>query len=341
MNILKEADFRREIKSSPAKAYLLFGEEDYLKVHALKAAKQAISPDETFSMFNEMKLDALSYSPDALMDAIMPMPMMADRKLIVITGLEMNSMKAGEIESLCSVLSSLNEYDYNTVIISVASDRFDYGILPKRPSKLLSALSEHLTPVYFEKTSPSRLVSWVGKHYAYNGVNASPEVCAATVERCGRDMFTLAAETDKISFYVRSQNRDQVSAEDVRLVSVSATEFDTFAFSNALTAGKREDALAVLDDMKFRRVDPVLIMGEITSNICDALAVELLAADGLTSQEISEFLKMHEYKISLLLRSRRGVDRLKGMVEKCRQADREIKNSRDGYGTLEKLICTI
>ncbi len=341
MNILKDADFRREIKSTPAKAYLLFGEEDYLKYHALVAAKDAISPDETLSMFNEMKLDALSYSSSALLDAIMPAPMMTDRKLITVTGLDLGSMKQGEIDSLCSALSALDEYNYNTVIISVASDRFDCGVLPKRPSKLLLKLSEFLTPVYFEKVSPARLVSWVGKHYQHNGVQASPEVCALTIERCGRDMFTLSSETDKISFYVLSQGRDEVTQNDVVLVSVPAAEFDAFAFSNALSAGKREDALAVLADMKFRRVDPIIIMSEIVSNICDALSVELLAADGLTSREISEMLKMHEYKVSLILRSRRGVERLKIMLEKCRSADLEIKLSRDGYSVLEKLICII
>ena len=341
MNIIKEADFRREIKSSPAKAYLLFGEEDYLKSHALAAAKAAISPDSTLSMFNEFKLDALSYSASTLLDAIMPAPMMADRKLVTITGLDLNSMKAGEVDALCSALATLDEYDYNTVIISVASDRFDYGILPKRPSKQLLKLSEFLTPVYFEKISPARLVAWVGKHYAHNGVNASPEVCALTIERCGRDMFTLSSETDKISFYVLSQGRDTVTQGDVTGVSVPSAEFDTFALSNALAAGNREAALAVLGDMKFRRVEPVIIMGEIVSHIYDAISIEMLALDGLTSREISETLRMHEYKVSLVLHSRRGIDRLKVMLDRCRAADLEIKSFSDGYSVLEKLICTI
>ncbi len=341
MNIIKEADFRREIKSTPAKAYLLFGEEDYLKSHALAAAKASISPDSTLSMFNEFKLDSLSYSPSALLDAIMPAPMMADRKLITVTGLELNSLKQGELDALCSALATLDEYDYNTVIISVASDRFDYGILPKRPSKLLTTLSEFLTPVYFEKISPARLVSWVGKHYAYNGVNASPEVCAFTIERCGRDMFNLSSETDKISFYVLSQGRDTVMTSDVSKVSVPSAEFDTFALSNALAAGNREVALAVLGDMKFRRVDPLVIMGEIISYVCNSLSVELLANDGLTSREISEILNIHEYKVTLTLRSKRGVDRLKTMLERCQAADLEIKSFSDGYSVLEKLICTI
>lgn len=341
MNILKDADFRREIKSAPGKAYLFFGEEDYLKYHALTAAKDAISPDQTLSMFNELKLDALSYSPSALLDAIMPAPMMADKKLITITGLNLDSMKQSEIDSLCSALAALDEYDYNTVIISVASDCFDYGRSLKSPGKRLSALSEFMTPVYFEKVSPARLISWVGKHFSNNGVTASPEVCAFTIERCGRDMFTLSSETDKISFYTLSQGRNEVTRDDVSKSSVPSAEFDTYALSNALTAGNRETALAVLGDMKFRQVEPVVIMGEIVAHIYDSLQVELLAADGLTSREISEFLKMHEYKVSLILRSKRGVERLKIMLDKCRAADLEIKSFSDGYSVLEKLICII
>lgn len=341
MNILKESDFRRQIKNSPDRAYLFFGEEDYLKGFAVSVAADTICNDPDIAAFDYIKLDALSYSADALMDAIMPMPMMSELKLITVTGLDLNSMKQGEIDALCSVLASLDEYDYNTVIINVSSDKFDGGILPKRPSKLLMKLSEYLTPVYFEKISPARLTSWVGKHYSHNGVIASPEICDQTVARCGRDMFNLASETDKISFYVKSQNRDVVTSDDIERVSVSVAEFDAFAFSNALTAGKREEALGVLADMKFRRVDPIIVMSEIISNICDSLSVELLAADGLTVREISELLKIHEYKISLILKSRRGVDRLRSMLEKCRRADLEIKTSRDGYATLEKLICII
>lgn len=341
INILKESDFRRQIKTSPEKAYLLFGDEDYLKSFALTTAHDALCGDITLSAFNEIKFDALTYSPSALMDAIMPMPMMADRKLITVTGLDMNAMKQSELDALCNVLSSLDEYDYNTVIISTSSDRFDAGILPRRPSKLLQKLSEHLTPVYFEKISPSRLAAWTEKHYSHNGISAPSDICSFTVERCGRDMFTLASEIDKISFFVLSQGRTAVTRDDVISVSVPAAEYDAFALSNAITAGKRDEALAVLSDMKLRRVDPIIIMSEIVTNICDSLSAELMAADGFTSSEISETLKIHEYRVSLILRSKRGVNNLRGMLELCRRADLDIKTSRDGYSTLERLICSI
>ena len=51
MEILREADFRKEIKTAPRAAYLFYGDEDYMKKFALDAAISAISPDPSFAFF--------------------------------------------------------------------------------------------------------------------------------------------------------------------------------------------------------------------------------------------------------------------------------------------------
>ena len=341
MEIMKEADFRKEIKTNPYKAYLFFGEEDYMKSFALSTATEAISPDPSLAFFNEIKFDSFTYSADALLDAMMPLPVMAERKLIVVSGIDLGAMKPPEADALCAVLAQLDEYDYNTVIINVAADRFDPGILPKKPSSLLKKLGEHLKPVIFEKNTPHRLAVWVGKHFEHNGVSATPEVCAFVVERCGRDMFALASETDKLSYYALSMGRNEVFAGDVEGIAIPATEYDAFAFTNAIGGGRKEEALRILADLKQRRIDPIVIMGEITKTACDMLAISSLSSDGLTVGEISKVLGIHEYRVTVALRSCPKADSCKTMVRRCRDADLEVKNTRDGYSVLEKLICVI
>ncbi len=340
MEIMKEADFRKEIKTNPANAYLFFGEEDYMKSFALNTAREAISPDPSLAFFNEIKFDSFTYSADALLDAMMPLPMMAERKLIIVSGIDLGAMKPPDVDALCSVLAQLDEYDYNTVIINVAADRFDPGT-PKKPSSLLKRLGEHLKPVAFDKNTPHRLAAWVGKHFEHNGVSADPDVCAFVVERCGRDMFALASETDKLSYYVLSLGRREVVRDDVESIAVPATEYDAYAFTNAIGAGRKEEALSILADLKQRRTDPIIIMGEITKTACDMLAISSLSADGLTVGEISKVLGMHEYRVTMTLRSCPKADTCKAMVRRCREADLEVKGTRDGYAVLEKLICVI
>ncbi len=341
MEIIKEADFRKEIKSQPRAAYLFFGDEDYMKKYALDTAVAAISPEPSFAFFNEIRLDSFSYSPEALVDSFMPAPMMADRKIIVLSGLDFNAMKQNEVDALCRSLEALDEYDYNTLIIVAGADRFDAGNPPKRPSSLLQKLSEHLIPVQFEKNSPARLAAWVGKHFEHNGATASAQVCALVIDRCGRDMFNLASETDKLSFYALSNGRREVTRDDVMSIATPASEYDAFALSNSIGARRRDEALEILRDMKGRRLEPIMIISEITKTVCDMLSVAVLRSDGLTQREISDALKIHEYRIGLMLRTLPDEQMCKLMLSRCRDADLEIKSSRDGYAVLERLICTI
>ncbi len=341
MNIIKEPEFRKEIRSAPARGYLFFGDEDYMKSFAVETAVSAISPEPAFSFFNEIRLDSFSYSPDALVDAMMPLPMMADRKIIIISGLDFISMKQNELDSLCKALASLDEYDHNTLIINTSADRFDAGILPKRPSSALVKLSEHLTPVSFEKNTPAKLAAWVGKHFEHNSVRAASAVCSLLIERCGRDMFKLASETDKLSFYVLSKGRDEVTCNDVLSIAIPAAEYDAFALTNAISGGKKSEALDILRDMKQRKLDPIIIISEITRTVCDMTSVSLLAADGMTAKEIADILSIHEYRVSRIQRDLASPDVCKNMLAVCRSADLEIKSAADGFSVIEKLICSI
>ena len=62
MEIIREAEFRREIKRSPEGGYLFFGDEDYLKTADVQAAKQLICPDESLAVFNYLVFDAPDFS---------------------------------------------------------------------------------------------------------------------------------------------------------------------------------------------------------------------------------------------------------------------------------------
>ena len=78
MELLREDLFRKQMKKGLSGGYLFFGEEDYLKSFALRAARESICPDPTFALFNDVRLDALDYSASALLDALMPPPMMSE-----------------------------------------------------------------------------------------------------------------------------------------------------------------------------------------------------------------------------------------------------------------------
>ncbi len=345
--IIKEPDFRRDLKSAPATGYLFFGEEDYLKANAIRLARKTLcGEDEGLAYFNDIRLGGADFTTDALLDAISTPPMGADRKVITVTGLNFNAMRAGDMENLLEALAELEHYPFNVVIVSADSDCLDAGTLPKRPSKLLSELGEYLIPVNFEKNTPAKLSGWVQKHYLHHGVEASPELCHFTVAYCGRDMYVLASEIEKVAFYVLSHGRKAVTEADIKTAAVPAVEYDAFAFTNAITERRRGDALDILADLKFRRVEPVFVLSEVSRVVCDLAMVGTLGASGQTSAEISAALKMHEYRVGLYLRQASKVppERLAQAVDACREADAAMKGgvgASAGYGVIEKLICSL
>lgn len=345
MEIIREDVFRKQLKSGLSGGYLFFGDEDYMKAHSVSAARRSVCDDETFAFFNDMKIEAIDYSAAALLDALMPLPMMSDKKVVTVNGLNVGALKPRELDELCDVLAALPEYDYNVLIITVPATLIDEGNLPKSPSNILKRLGEYLTPVHFEAVSGSRLVSWVAKHFAANGVKASADVCEYLIGYAGRSMYTLSNETDKLAYYVLQNGRDTVTREDVRLVSCAELSTDAFGLANAIADGRGADALEALRVMKFRRVEPVILMSEVSRTVCDLACIKALLDEGLAAPVIASTLKMNEYRVRLYAGKARdkSLKRLKTAIELCAAADEALKGSQSlqGYLPIETLICSL
>ncbi len=343
LEIIKEDAFRKQIKKGLSGGYLFFGDEDYMKSYAVNAAREAICSDPSFALFNDMRIDVMDYSAGALLDALMPMPMMSDMKLVTVNGLNINALRPKELDDLCEAAEALKEYDYNVLIISVPATQVEEGNLPKYPSTLLKRLGEHLTLVQFDTVSGARLVSWVGKHFTANGVNASSDVCSFLINYAGKSMYTLSNETEKLAYYVLENGRDTVTKEDVLKVSIAEISTDAFTLANAILDGRSEDAINALAVMKFRRVEPVILMSEVSKVICDLVTVKALLEDGCTVSDISSLLKMNEYKVKLYAQGAAGksMAKLRNAVSLCAEADIALKLSPQGYIAIEKLICSL
>ena len=67
-NVINDSAFRKTIEKQPTGAYLFFGEEDYLKAHALKTARSTVCPEPSFAVFNDISIDCTACSdlPTAL-----------------------------------------------------------------------------------------------------------------------------------------------------------------------------------------------------------------------------------------------------------------------------------
>ena len=157
-------------------------------------------------------------------------------------------------------------------------------------------------------------------------------------------MFTLASETEKLSHYVLANGRDEVTREDVELVSVAVIENEAYALTNALTEGRTDKALKALAVMKFEQADPIKVLSEISFAMADMLTVKVMLEQGAPIADIAAALKRGgEYKARLYATAvaKKPIERLRRALVLCAEADLAIKSSSRGYEAIERLICSL
>ncbi len=340
--IIKDEEFRRETRDAAGRVVLFFGAEDYLKLAALRELRAALCPDEAMAFFNDVTIDFINYTPEKLLDAMSAPPMMSEAKVIVLRDFDFNTMKSGEVDLLLETLSKIEEFDYNCIVIYAASGMIDEG-LPKRPSAVIKRLSEVVVPVQFTPPTDARLARWAAKHFAHRGVTAAPEVCTALVDYAGKTMFVLANEIEKLAAFVKENGRSEVTVADIHRVAVPAILPDAFALSNAILAGNAQAALDALSVMKFQRVEPTVILGEIARIFADLQGVRVLLDAGKSAKEVATVLKIHEFKVGILARalSRTTPARFARIVDLIAKADVMLKNTYADYAPIERLIAAL
>ncbi len=341
---ITESEFRKNIKTSVEQGYFFFGEEDYLKLNAVSLLRDAVVDDESLLPFNFIKLDHATYTPEALEAALLPPPMLGERKLVMLSISPADMKRAEEVETLVSLISELRDYaDYNVLLLNIPAG----GLGPTDPKNLKKGLfprlSEYLIPVRFDRVTPARLSGWAGKHFEHNRVRASGEVCARLVAYCGTDMFVLASEIDKLCWYLLEQGRDEARPEDIPYVCCESDEYDTFALSNAILNRDYATAFSVLGVKKAKREEPMLVLGEVTRKLGDIYLVGELARAGMTNKEIAAELKMNEYPVSLCRNaaSRIGARELSAILCASAEADRLAKTGARDYIAVERLIFSL
>ena len=329
-------EFRTELKHLSG-GYLFCGEEDYLKQRYLESVRKILVGED--DIFNHIRLNADTFSPDALAAAIEMLPVMAEKKLVEVSGISVSAMTEAELEELCGVFLLLKNNKDTVLIFYTEAGDLEPGTA-KQPDKRFTTLAEVITVVVFPRETPVRLADWTAKHFVAEGIVAPPLAVNALLNRCGCNMYTLAAEIEKLSAYLKSKGRETLTEDDVRLVASESKEIAAFDFTDALLQGHVDEAFSILTELKLRKERPEVLLGSIARVMCDLLTVRILYESGMTAAEIAKKLKKHEYRIGLFLKSaqRTTVSRLTYLVEVCYEADWRIKStSVESYAVLDRL----
>ncbi len=339
---MTDTEFRDAVKQRRLSGgYLFFGDEDFLKGRYAADMCTAVC-DGLFEDFNIIKLNGADISAVALEDAVAGYPMMSETKAVLLSGFRPSSLKDKEVESYLDVFARIGDYPHTVLGVVVPSDGMDAGVLPKKPSSVYKKLTEYLTPVQFDLKSPAALRKWINAQFTKAEIEAHFDCADAMLARCGRDMYILHGECEKLIAYAKSHG-GRISPETVDNICCKSEEEDAFALANAVLAGDRRGALKALKGYRDRKEEPVSVTASLGRVLTDMLHVCMLKSEGMQKKEIASVLKMHEYKCSLYMQAVGQTEpgRLRAAVERCLDTDRLLKSTELKYIAVERLICTI
>ena len=337
-----QTELKAQLKAKRiAGVYLFCGEEDYLMRYYLGEIRRLILVDPAFDAFNHPVFHGETVDWSALSDAITSPPMMADQKLIEWSGAHLEDMKDADFAALEALVRTANENPASVVVFLVGQEGLTAGTV-KRPSSLFKRLSALVQAVNFETSTDDRLAAWLNAHFVHEGLDAEPGALRLMIDRCGHSMDVLASETNKLVCYARAHELRTVTQATVELVCSSTAEDDAFGLTNAMLAGDTKGAYRKLSDLTRRRVDPMMILGQISRLISDLCSVSCLLEEGTPASGIAAILGMNEYKAGLYVKcaSRRRPEQFRALLAEIKAMDLASKRGADPLIQIERFLST-
>ena len=318
LQLLKQA-----IRSkAPERLYFFHGEESFLMQHYLEQLRKLLV-DELTESFNFHKLTGENFDVQSFCDAVENLPMMAESTFVWVDEVDIFKLPEADRNRLGELFSDMPEYC--TVV-------FTYQTVEWKPDKRLKKywdiIAKHGTVVEFRKQSVRDLTTWVTRHFAANGKQISPDLCAYLIDITGGTMTALGGEISKICAY---SGAPVIVRSDIDAVTEPVLDAVGFQMTNLMAEGQYGGALMKLQQLLKMQEEPLVILGTIGGHFRRLGAARTLLDNG---RNLSEFLKLYnigEYgaKKTMSAASKFSPRFCARAMELILETDRKIKTSSD------------
>ncbi len=316
--------------------YLFEGEEEYTKDRALEKLREAAVGDAMPEMNYTVLQDP---PPDALIAAAETVPFMADRRVVVVRQCALLSGKPQDYDEE-RALSVLEEYlpriqDGATVVF------FERGKADgKRRMKKL--LQKNALCVDFVRPDDRYLLKWTASELKKRGKKILQETAQFFWFSCGRDMYLLLSEIEKLSSY--TGEREEVTQEDILSVCIRSREARVFDLADALLSGQGQKAFGIKRDLCRTGSDPVFLLSLLGEQCRRVSYAGRMRAEGTPSYTIAAMLGIPEFAAKAAIRLSGGYETedLKRICAECTECEFSIKSGQaDDDAALETLMLKI
>ena len=267
-------NIQADIKSGNFKqAYLLYGDEAYLKQQYKHNLVKALNPDGDTMNFNHYEGKGVDVKQ--LIDLCETMPFFADRRVIL---LEDTGFFKNKSEELADYMKELPDY---LCMVFVESE------VDKR-NRMYKAVKACGTIAEFARQDEKTLMRWAAGILGKAGKKITQRDMELLLTKTGTDMGNLRMELEKLICY--TEGRDVVTAEDIEEICTTQTTNRIFDMVRAVTEKNQKRALDLYYDLLTLKEPPMRILFLLAKQYRQLLQVKQFAEAGLAQQEMASKL---------------------------------------------------
>ena len=253
-----------------APVYVLYGDEVYLKDQFKTNLKNALMPDNAsmnYSVYAGSKID-----PKAVCQTADTMPFLADHRLILIED-------SGFFKSASDPMIELVAHLPENVYMIFCEEQVD------KRGRMYKAASKAGFTGEFSTPDDAMLRRWIIQSAKRGGHQISDASAQLLINWCGRDMFGLHNEMEKLISYAPSG--EDITEEMIREVCTRQMKDTIFQLTSAIALKDREKAFDAYRDLLGLETKPSQILYMLRREFKLIWTTKALAAEGESEQEIA------------------------------------------------------
>lgn len=256
MNFVK---LQREVRKGKIRpAYLLAGEEPLLGDDAQATLREAVL-DGIADDFNLDRLTGRSSTPESLRDCLLTLPVMAARRLVILTEPEAARGARGKkfSQALADVLPNLCQQSETVLVVRAA-----------KVDKRMAWVKAFKDPAAIVECAPPKgrkaILAFTRDEAERQGLSLEAGVAELLEERIGPQLLLLRQELEKASLF--AGQGEKIARSHVEAGASQVAEESVWDLMDAIGEGRATPALTLLSRLASSGAAPQVVLGALAAH---------------------------------------------------------------------------
>ena len=334
---MTETQMKETIKSGGANLYVFYGAEGYLtEQYARMVARETV--EEGFDAFNLQRFDGQEVSAAELEDAVEALPLMTDRKCVLVRDIDPCS---GDTDRLLRLMEGVPE---SCVLVfwqmTVQPDSRKNGW-----KSFLKIAADKGVAMKFERKDVTDAAKMLAGGAKRRGASLDVADARYLVEQVGNDLNLLIGELDKLC--ALAGEGGTITRAMIDAACPKNLEARVFDLSKAILYRRRQEAFDLLYQLRVQREEPLAVLGVLSGAFSDLYRGKVASASGMPAEAMARAFKSYkgkEWKLKNAARdsARLSAETLRRCLDILAETDTTLKlRSGDEWILLEQTVARL